>query len=149
MCIRDSYHNDPEKTRSACNRQGWTTLGDIGRLDEEGYLYLTDRKSFLIISGGINIYPQDTENVLLGHPSVLDAAVIGVPDEDFGESVQAVVQLVPTIEATDQLAEDIIGYCRDKLSAIKCPKAVDFRQTLPRSATGKLYKKQLKEEYWS
>ena len=143
------YHNDPEKTRSACNRQGWTTLGDIGRLDEEGYLYLTDRKSFLIISGGINIYPQETENVLLGHPSVLDAAVIGVPDEDFGESVQAVVQLVPAIEASEQLAEDLIGYCRDKQSAIKCPKAVDFRQTLPRSATGKLYKKQLKEEYWS
>ena len=143
------YHNDPQKTASACNHHGWTTLGDIGRLDEEGYLYLTGRKSFLIISGGINIYPQETENILLGHPMVLDAAVIGIPDEEFGESVQAVVQPVTPSKASEQLAEDLISYCRQNLSPIKCPKGIDFRETLPRSATGKLYKRKLKDEYWS
>jgi fatty-acyl-CoA synthase len=142
------YHNDPDKTAAATNALGWTTLGDIGRLDEEGYLYLTDRKSFVIISGGVNIYPQEAEDILLGHPAVLDAAVFGVPNEDFGEEVKAVVQLLPGQAASPALAEELIACCRMRLSSIKCPRSVDFRATLPRSATGKLYKRRLKAEYW-
>lgn len=142
------YHNDPQKTADSTNAEGWTTLGDIGRLDEEGYLYLTDRKSFLIISGGVNIYPQETENILIGHPEVLDAAVIGVPDEDFGEAVLAVVQLVQPGNASAELEKQMMQYCKDRLSSIKCPKAIEFREALPRSATGKLYKRRLKDEYW-
>ena len=125
-----------------------TTLGDIGRLDDEGYLYLTDRKSFVIISGGVNIYPQETENVLVGHPLVLDAAVFGVPSEDFGEAVKAVVKLVPDQTGSDALAEELIAFCRARLSSIKCPKSVDFRAELPSSPTGKLYKRQIRAEYW-
>ena len=143
-----TYHNDPQKTANATNAAGWTTLGDIGRLDGEGYLYLTDRKSFVIISGGVNIYPQETENVLLSHPSVLDAAVIGVPNEEFGEEVKAVVQLVAGETGSRELETALIAFCRDELSALKCPKSIDFRETLPRSATGKLYKRKLREEYW-
>lgn len=142
-----AYHNDPEKTRACTNAQGWTTLGDIGRLDEEGYLYLTDRKSFLIISGGVNIYPQETEDTLLSHPAVLDAAVIGIPHEDFGEAVHAVVQLVPGHGPTPDMVETLIAFCRSKLSALKCPRSIEFRTTLPRSATGKLYKRKLRSEY--
>lgn len=142
------YHNDPAKTAACTNAAGWTTLGDIGRLDDEGYLYLTDRKSFVIISGGVNIYPQETEDILLGHPAVLDAAVFGVPNEDFGEEVKAVVQLLPGQTASPALAEELIATCRARLSSIKCPRSIDFRPTLPRSATGKLYKRKLKSEYW-
>lgn len=144
-----AYHNDPEKTANATNAIGWTTLGDIGRLDAEGYLYLTDRKSFVIISGGVNIYPQETEDILLSHPSVLDAAVIGVPNEDLGEEVKAVVQLVPDDQGSPELEASLIAYCRQELSALKCPKSVDFRDKLPRSATGKLFKRTLREEYWA
>jgi long-chain acyl-CoA synthetase len=143
-----AYHNDPEKTLAARNAEGWTTLGDIGRLDDEGYLYLTDRKSFVIISGGVNIYPQEIENVLVGHPLVLDAAVFGVPSEDFGEAVKAVVQLVPDQTGSNAIAEELIAYCKARLSSIKCPKSVDFSVELPRSATGKLYKRRLRAEYW-
>jgi fatty-acyl-CoA synthase len=143
-----AYHNDQEKTAACTNDRGWTTLGDIGRLDEEGYLYLTDRKSFVIISGGVNIYPQETEDTLLGHPSVLDAAVIGVPNEDFGEEVKAVVQLLPGHTGSDALAQELIAHCRAKLSAVKCPRSVDFHDHLPRSATGKLYKRKLRDSYW-
>lgn len=142
------YYNDPEKTAASTNASGWTTLGDIGRLDSEGYLYLTDRKSFVIISGGVNIYPQETENVLLGHPSILDAAVIGVPSEDFGEEVKAVVQLVSDVVASPELEEKLIKFCRERISTLNCPKSVDFRETLPREATGKLYKRRLRDEYW-
>lgn len=142
------YHNDPEKTASCTNAKGWTTLGDIGRLDAEGYLFLTDRKSFVIISGGVNVYPQEAEDILLGHPAVLDAAVFGVPNEDFGEEVKAVVQLLPQIDPSPALEADLIAICRARLSAIKCPRSVEFRRTLPRSATGKLYKRKLKAEYW-
>ena len=144
-----SYHNDAAKTADSTNDKGWTTLGDIGRLDEDGYLYLTDRKSFLIISGGVNIYPQETENILVSHPLVMDAAVIGVPDEEFGEAVLAVVQLIPAQTASDALQQKIIGYCRQHLSKMKCPGSIEFRDTLPRSPTGKLYKRRLREEYWS
>ena len=142
------YHNDAEKTAACRNEQGWTTLGDIGRLDRDGYLYLTDRKSFVIISGGVNIYPQESEDILLGHPAVLDAAVFGVPNEDFGEEVKAVVQLVPGRTGTPALAAELIAACRERLSGIKCPRSIDFRDSLPRSATGKLYKRRLKAEYW-
>lgn len=142
------YHNDPGKTAASRNRQGWTTLGDIGRIDAEGYLYLTDRKSFVIISGGVNIYPQETENVLVQHPAVMDAAVIGVPDEELGEEVKAVVQLVDGQTGSPALAAELIAHCRKHLSALKCPRSVDFRQTLPREATGKLYKRRLRDEYW-
>lgn len=143
-----AYHNDPEKTKSCTNAQGWTTLGDIGRLDDQGYLYLTDRKSFLIISGGVNIYPQETEDTLLSHPAVLDAAVIGIPHEDFGEAVHAVVQLVPGHQPSAVLNDLLMAFCRSKLSSLKCPRSIEFRSDLPRSATGKMYKRLLKSEYW-
>jgi len=143
-----SYHNDSNKTKECCNKYGWTTLGDIGRLDKEGYLYLTDRKSFVIISGGVNIYPQETENTLIGHPSVLDVAVIGIPDENFGEAMLAIVQLLPSINKSEQLKTDLNNFCHDSLSSIKCPKSIEFRDSLPRSATGKLYKRKLRDEYW-
>lgn len=144
-----TYHNDPSKTNESTNTMGWTTLGDIGSVDDEGYLYLTDRRSFLIITGGVNVYPQEAENALVDHPSVLDAAVIGIPDEDLGESVLAVVQLVNSANASTALKTELIEYCRKRMSSIKCPKAIEFRETLPRSATGKLYKRRLKDEYWA
>jgi len=144
---RFTYHNDPEKTAACTNDRGWTTLGDIGRLDKGGYLYLTDRKSFVIISGGVNIYPQETEDVLLGHPLVLDAAVIGVPSEAFGEEVKAVVQLVPGQAGSEALAQELIAHCRARLSSLECPRSVDFHDHLPRSATGKLYKRALMDRY--
>lgn len=143
-----AYHKDPDKTRACTNLQGWTTLGDIGRLDEDGYLYLTDRKSFLIISGGVNIYPQETEDILLSHPAVIDAAVIGIPNEDFGEAVHAVVQLLPEYVEAQGMEETLMAFCRSRLSALKCPRSIEFRTTLPRSATGKMYKRLLRSEYW-
>lgn len=141
------YHNDPAKTLSSRNARGWTSLGDIGRLDDEGYLYLTDRKSFVIISGGVNIYPQEVENLLLEHEAVLDAAVIGVPNEEFGEEVKAVVQLVGGREPDEALARELVAFCRKRLSPIKCPRTVDFRKEFPRSPTGKLLKRQLRDGY--
>lgn len=146
---RFEYHNDLEKTAACTNRMGWTTLGDIGCVDEEGYLYLTDRKSFVIISGGVNIYPQETEDVLLGHPLVLDAAVIGVPSEDLGEEVKGVVQLVGDTAPSERLEAELIAYCRKRLSAVKCPKTIDFCKALPRTETGKLFKRMLRQEYWA
>lgn len=143
-----AYHNDPAKTAACTNSEGWTSLGDIGRLDKDGYLYLTDRKSFVIISGGVNIYPQETEDVLLGHPDVLDAAVFGVPSDAFGEEVKAVVQLTSGGPGSPRLETSLIEFCHHRLSAIKCPKSIDFRQSLPRSATGKLYKRKLRDEFW-
>ena len=142
------YHNDPEKTAASRSREGWTTLGDIGYLDAEGYLYLTDRKANMIISGGVNIYPQETENLLVMHPAVLDVAVFGVPDEDFGESVKAVVQPVDMAAAGPELERELIAWCRERLSHLKCPKSIDFEAELPRHATGKLYKRLLRDRYW-
>lgn len=141
------YHNDPEKTLTSRNAQGWTTLGDIGRLDDAGYLYLTDRKSFVIISGGVNIYPQEVENLLLQHEAVLDAAVIGIPNEEFGEEVKAVVQLVDGHEPNEKLSSELVAFCRMRLSALKCPRTIDFRSEFPRSPTGKLLKRQIRDEY--
>ncbi|MFM9973470.1 MAG: AMP-binding protein [Beijerinckiaceae bacterium] len=141
------YHNDLEKTRISRNARGWTTLGDIGRLDHDGYLYLTDRKSFVIISGGVNIYPQEVENLLLQHEAVLDAAVIGIPNEEFGEEVKAVVQLVDGLEPNEDLSSELIAFCRTRLSSIKCPRTIDFRAEFPRSPTGKLLKRLIRDKY--
>jgi len=142
------YHNDPEKTKSSRNDKGWSTLGDIGYLDRDGYLYLTDRKANMIISGGVNIYPQEAENLLATHPKVADVAVFGVPNEDFGEEVKAVVQPVDMKQAGPALEAELIGFCRAHLSAIKCPRTIDFDAELPRHPTGKLYKRLIKDRYW-
>jgi acyl-CoA synthetase (AMP-forming)/AMP-acid ligase II len=143
------YHNDAEKTASSRNDKGWSTLGDVGYLDGEGFLYLTDRKAFMIISGGVNIYPQEAENVLISHPKVVDVAVFGVPNADFGEEVKAVVQPADLAAAGPDLERELITYCRSQLADIKCPRTVDFRAELPRHPTGKLYKRLLKDEDWA
>ncbi|AXE63639.1 acyl-CoA synthetase [Hyphomonas sp. CACIAM 19H1] len=144
------YHNDPQKTRDARHPRnpGWSTLGDIGYMDADGYLFLTDRKSFMIISGGVNIYPQETENILLSHPGVMDAAVIGVPHAEMGEEVKAVVQPVDPNAATPEFAAELIAWCRAKLSPVKCPRSVDFEMNLPRGDNGKLYKREIRARYW-
>ncbi len=144
-----SYHNDPAKTASIQNAQGWRTLGDVGYLDDEGYLFLTDRATFMIVSGGVNIYPQEAENVLVLHPRVADAAVFGVPNEEFGEEVKAVVQLLDWADANDCLADELIGFCRSRLAAYKCPRTLDFVRELPRDPNGKLYKRRVRDTYWS
>jgi long-chain acyl-CoA synthetase len=143
------YHNDPDKTASATHALGWTTLGDVGYVDGEGYLYLTDRKAYMIISGGVNIYPQEAENVLVTHPKVADCAVIGVPSAEFGEAVKAVIQPLDMADAGPALEAELIAYCRAHLSPIKCPRSVDFEANLPRHPTGKLYKRLLKDRYWA
>lgn len=145
-----AYFNDEEKTRDTRHpiHDHWTTMGDIGRVDEEGYLYLTDRKSFMIISGGVNIYPQETENLLIQHPDVADVAVIGVPNPEMGEEVKAVVQPVRWEDSGEELADKLMNFCRAHLSHYKCPKSIDFDQQLPRHETGKLYKKELRNRYW-
>jgi acyl-CoA synthetase (AMP-forming)/AMP-acid ligase II len=143
------YHNDPAKTASVTDERGWRTLGDIGRVDGEGYLYLTDRQAHMIVSGGVNVYPQEAENVLQSHPHVADVAVVGVPDPDMGESVKAVVQPVDPGAAGPELEADLVAFCRDRLAAYKCPRTVDFVDELPRDPNGKLYKRLLKERYWA
>lgn len=143
-----SYHNDPEKTKAASNRHGWTSLGDVGKVDEDGFLYLTDRKSFMIISGGVNIYPQEIENLLVTHPKIADAAVIGAPDEDMGEKVVAVVQPMDMANANADFGQELEAWLRETLSGVKVPRQIDFRAELPREATGKLYKRLLRDEYW-
>ena len=143
------YHNDPAKTAEAKLNANTSTLGDVGRLDEDGFLFLTDRKAYMIISGGVNIYPQEAENVLTMHPAVFDVAVIGVPNEDFGEEVKAVVQPVDPAAAGPELAAELVAFCRSQLADVKCPRSVDFRDELPRHPTGKLYKRLLKDEYWA
>ena len=141
------YHNDAEKTAAARNRHGWTTLGDIGHLDADGFLYLTDRKSFVIISGGVNIYPQEIESHLITHEAVLDAAVIGVANEDLGEEVRGVVELVEGRAPSETLEAELIAYCKKTLSSVKAPKRIDFRDRLPRDPNGKLVKRRLVESY--
>jgi acyl-CoA synthetase (AMP-forming)/AMP-acid ligase II len=145
---RFEYHKDPEKTRTVFTTDGWATLGDIGYLDREGYLYLTDRQAHMIISGGVNIYPQEAENVLAAHPDVADVAVIGVPHPEFGEEVKAVVQLLQDPDDPQSLEEELIAHCRFTLSAIKCPRSVDFVKQLPRNEAGKLLKRELRKLYW-
>jgi len=141
------YHNDPEKTAAARDERGWTTVGDIGYLDEDGYLYLTDRKADTIISAGVNVYPLEAENVLVTHPEVGDVAVFGVPDEDLGERVHAVVQPASMDAAGPELADELRRFCREHLADYKCPRTIDFRPELPRHPTGKLYKRLLRDEY--
>lgn len=141
------YHKDKAKTREATHPQGWTTLGDIGRVDEDGFLYLTDRRSNMIISGGVNIYPQEVENMLVTHDKVMDAAVIGAPCPEMGEKVVAVVQPVSMDEAGEALEAELADYLSGKLARLKMPRMFDFRAELPREANGKLYKRKLKEEY--
>ncbi len=144
------YFQDPAKTAAGRSGDGsMSTVGDVGHVDAEGYLYLTDRQSYMIISGGVNIYPQETENLLSGHPAVLDVAVIGVPNDDLGEEVKAVVQLMDPAAAGPELAQELITYCRDRLTHFKCPRTIDFTDELPRSATGKLYKRLLRDAYWA
>ena len=142
------YFNDPERTAEAYDDRGRSTLGDIGYLDEDGYLYLTDRQSFMIVSGGVNIYPQEIENLLIAHPKVADVAVIGVPSADFGEEVKAVVQPLAMTDAGDSLADDLTAFARRHLSTLKIPRSIDFLEALPRHPTGKLYKRLLKDRYW-
>ena len=145
--VRFEYHNDPAKTAAAYDAHGRSTIGDIGRVDEEGYLFLTDRRANMIISGGVNIYPQEIENLLLTHPLVADVAVFGAPHPDFGEEVVGVVELKEPGRASEVLAQDLIEFCRASLSHIKCPKRIDFSQGLPRSEAGKLLKRVVRDEY--
>jgi len=141
------YYKDEEKTK-ASRRHGLFTVGDMGYLDDEGWLFLSDRKADMIISGGVNIYPAEIEATLLGHPDVADAAVIGVPDEEWGESVKAVVQTKDPARADDEFAEELLLWCRSRLAGFKCPRSIDFRAELPRYPTGKLYKRLIRDEYW-
>ncbi len=143
------YFNDQEKTTESKSADGeMTTVGDIGYLDEDNFLYLTDRKTFMIISGGVNIYPQETEDILITHPKVADAAVIGVPNQDLGEEVKAVVQAMPGIETDEALTAELMRYCEENLSRQKVPRSIDYEAELPRLPTGKLYKRQLRDRYW-
>jgi long-chain acyl-CoA synthetase len=141
------YLNDPEKTAASRHPLGWKTVGDIGYLDDEGFLYLTDRRHHMIISGGVNIYPQEAENMLVTHPKVMDAAVFGVPDDEMGQSVKGVVQTVDPADATEAFADELLGWLRDRLTHYKCPRSISFEPQLPRTDTGKLYKQELVKKY--
>jgi long-chain acyl-CoA synthetase len=143
------YFHDPEKTREARSADGvMSTVGDVGYLDADGYLHLTDRRTFMIISGGVNIYPQECENLLITHPKVADAAVFGAPNEDLGEEVKAVVQPMPGVDPGPALEAELIAFCRENLAHMKCPRSIDFEDELPRLPTGKLYKRLLRDRYW-
>ncbi len=126
-----------------------TTVNDVGYIDDDGFLYLTDRKTFMIISGGVNLYPQEIENLLITHPKVADAAVFGVPDPDLGEQVKAVVQPMPDVAADDVLTEELLAFCGEHLSRQKVPRSIDYLAELPRLPTGKLYKRVLRDQYWT
>ena len=128
--------------------KGFSSLGDVGYVDQDGFLYLTDRKSFMIISGGVNIYPKETEDLLVMHPKVADVAVFGVPNEEMGEEVMAVVQPANLSDAGPDLEAELIAFCKENMSSIKSPRTIDFEEELPRHPTGKLYKRLLKEKYW-
>ncbi|MFW2828588.1 AMP-binding protein [Sphingomonas sp. ID0503] len=142
------YFGDPQKTAESRNKHGWATYGDIGHVDKDGYLFLTDRKAFTIISGGVNIYPAEIENVLITHPKVQDVAVIGAPDGEMGERVVAVVQPVDPAHVSPTLAQELEAYARERLSGVKVPRQYDFVDTLPRQPTGKLFKRIIRERYW-
>jgi len=143
------YFNDPVRTAEANSPDlTMSTVGDIGYVDGDGYVYLTDRAAFMIISGGVNIYPQECENLLIGHPNVADAAVFGVPNQEMGEEVKAVVQLMSGFAPGAAMEAELIGFCRERLAHHKCPRSIDFEAQLPRLPTGKLYKGQLRERYW-
>ena len=144
------YHNDPAKTASARHPKhpNWNALGDVGYLDEDGYLYLTDRKAFMIISGGVNIYPQAIEDALVTHPKVADVAVFGVPDPEMGEAVKAVIEPAPGQTPSDDLAAELMTYARERLAHYMAPRSIDFIEEMPRLPTGKLYKRILRDAYW-
>jgi fatty-acyl-CoA synthase len=142
------YHNDPEKTARSRNSKGWSAIGDVGYVDSEGYLFLTDRKDNVIISGGVNIYPQEAENMLTTHPKVFDAAVLGVPNAEFGEEVKAVVQLMPGVAPSAELESELRAWLSIRLAGIKQPRSYDYVDSLPRLPTGKLLKRVLRERYW-
>jgi long-chain acyl-CoA synthetase len=142
------YHNEPGKTADVHLEPGVFTFGDVGYFDDEGYLYLTDRKIDMIISGGVNIYPAEIEAVLQQHPAVEDAAVFGIPNEEFGEEVKAAVKLMPGHAEDSAMAESLISFCREHLAHYKAPRSVDFEQEFPRHETGKLYKRLLRDRYW-
>jgi long-chain acyl-CoA synthetase len=142
------YHKDEQKTRDSFNERGWSTVGDMGYLDADGYLFLTDRRTFMIVSGGVNIYPQEAENVLINHPKVYDVAVFGIPDVEMGERVHGVVQPVSWSEQGPELERELLAYVQSQLAHYKCPKAIDFDRELPREQTGKLYKRLLRDRYW-
>jgi acyl-CoA synthetase (AMP-forming)/AMP-acid ligase II len=143
------YFKDPAKTASVSNDRGWRSLGDMGYLDEDGYLYLTDRSTFMIVSGGVNIYPQEVENLLVMHPKLVDAAVFGVPNDEFGEEVKAVVQPAVGVEAGPDLEAELIEHCRVRLATYKCPRTIEFDPELPRDPNGKLYKRRIRDRYWA
>jgi long-chain acyl-CoA synthetase len=145
--VRFHYHGEPEKTKDAYNEKGWATTGDVGFVDADGYLYLTDRKNFTIISGGVNIYPQEVENILASHEKVADVAVFGIPNDEFGEEVKAVIQPMNWADATDETAIEIMEWLRERISKLKMPRSLDFHENLPRMDNGKLYKRHLVEEY--
>jgi len=142
-----AYLNDEEKTAASRDKHGWVTVGDIGYLDTDGYLFLTDRRHHMIISGGVNIYPQEAEDALITHPKVLDAAVFGIPDPEMGQSVKAVVQTLDPADATDAFTEELLVWLRERLAHYKCPRSISFEAQLPRTDTGKLYKQELVEKY--
>ncbi len=142
------YFKDPAKTASVYNDRGWRSLGDVGYVDEDGYMYLTDRSTFMIVSGGVNIYPQEAENLLVMHPKLVDAAVFGVPNDEFGEEVKAVVQPVGGVTSGPDLEAELIDYCRAHLAGYKCPRSIEFDPELPRDPNGKLYKRRIRERYW-
>ena len=144
-----SYHNDDAKTAAAHLEPGVFTTGDVGYLDADGFLWLSDRKIDMIISGGVNIYPAEIEGALAGHPAVADVAVIGVPDDEFGENVKGIVQLADGQLPSDALAAELIAHCRSLLAGYKAPKTIDFIDTIPRTATGKIQKRPLREPYWA
>jgi len=145
-----AYFKDSEKTKDAQHphHANWTALGDVGYVDDDGFLYLTDRATFMIISGGVNIYPQEIEDALIMHNKIADVAVVGVPHEEMGEEVKAVVQPAQGVGADDALAEEILEYAREHIAHYKCPRSVDFMDELPRLPTGKLYKRLIKDRYW-
>jgi long-chain acyl-CoA synthetase len=143
-----SYHGDPEKTARAFDHRGWGTFGDIGHIDEDGYLFLSDRKDYVINIGGVNIYPQEAENLLAAHPKVADVAVFGIPNAEYGEEVKAVVQPRAPAAAGPEPEAELIAYCRAHLAANKCPRSVDFESDMPREPAGKLLKRHLKARYW-
>ncbi|MEV8022840.1 hypothetical protein AB0O76_42400 [Streptomyces sp. NPDC086554] len=145
------YHNDEGRTREAQHpvHPNWTTTGDIGHVDEDGYLFLTDRRAFMIISGGVNVYPQEAEDCLVLHPAVADVAVIGVPDAEMGEAVKAVVQAADGAAAGPELERELVEFVRERIAHYKAPRSVDFADSLPRTPTGKLAKSRLRKAYWS
>ncbi|HEX9259565.1 MAG TPA: AMP-binding protein, partial [Acidimicrobiales bacterium] len=142
------YHRDPEKTAKAHLEPGVYTLGDIGYVDDDGWLFMSDRKIDMIISGGVNIYPAEIEGVLVTHPAVRDAAVFGVPDEEFGEAVKAAVELTDGLVASPELLADIMRFCKERLAGYKVPRSIDVEAALPRHPTGKLYKRLLRDPHW-